>query len=52
MTADGAAPPLPATCSGSFWSRPLPAAAGGRIFGLAVSAGVIVPTSTLCAYLT
>ncbi|MBO0708875.1 MAG: hypothetical protein J2P44_10970 [Candidatus Dormibacteraeota bacterium] len=51
VSGDGAAPPLPATCTGSFWSRPLGPGGPGRIYGALVSAGVIVPSGTRCAYL-
>lgn len=52
VSADGTAPPLPAACTGSFWSRPLAPSGWGRIYGARVSAGVIAPSSTDCAYRT
>ena len=52
VSADGAAPPLPAACTGSFWSLPCRAGTSGRIYGAAVSVGVISPHGTRCAYLT
>ena len=52
VTEEGVAPALPAACSGSYWSRPVSAAASGRIYGASLSVGVIAPSSTLCAYLT
>ena len=51
VTSEGVAPDLPTACTGSYWSRPL-SAVTGRVFGAAVSVGVIVPSSTLCAYQT
>lgn len=50
VSADGAAPPLPSTCTGSFWARPLEAESSGRIYGALVSVGVINPSGTRCAY--
>lgn len=50
VSADGTAPPLPTACTGSFWSRPLSRSAGGRVYGARVSAGIIAPSSTDCAY--
>lgn len=52
VSADGMAPPLPAACTGSFWSRPLSPGGCGRVYGATVSAGVIAPSSTDCAYRT
>lgn len=52
VSADGTAPQLPATCTGSFWSRPLSTSASGWIYGALVSVGVIAPRGSYCAYLT
>lgn len=52
VSADGAAPPLPAVCTGSFWSLPVRAGSSGRIYGAPASVGVITPSGTRCAYLT
>lgn len=52
VSADGAAPPLPAMCTGSFWSLPLDGGASGRIYGAPITVGVVTPRGTRCAYLT
>lgn len=51
VSEEGIAPPLPAACTGSFWSRPLDAGASGLIYGALVSVGVIAPSGARCAYL-